>query len=64
MKVGILGAGNMATALGRRFIEKGHKLLVSYSRDRGKLGLAGAALATRLVAPRAATREGEKGDEQ
>jgi predicted dinucleotide-binding enzyme len=37
MQVGILGAGNMATGLGRYFLKAGHKLLISHSRDRGKL---------------------------
>ncbi|HWW84967.1 MAG TPA: NAD(P)-binding domain-containing protein [Vicinamibacterales bacterium] len=37
MNVGILGAGNMTTALGRRFIAKGHTLLISFSRSADKL---------------------------
>lgn len=37
MKIGILGAGSMTNALGRRFVSKGHKLVISYSRDRAKL---------------------------
>ena len=37
MKIGILGAGNMTTALGQKFVGAGHTLLVSYSRDRAKL---------------------------
>jgi predicted dinucleotide-binding enzyme len=41
MNIGILGAGKMTRALGRRFIEKGHRLLVSYSRNRDALEKAG-----------------------
>jgi 8-hydroxy-5-deazaflavin:NADPH oxidoreductase len=37
MNIGILGAGKMTQALGRRFIDQGHVLLVSYSRNRDKL---------------------------
>jgi predicted dinucleotide-binding enzyme len=37
MKIGILGAGNMTNALGRRFIRQGHQLLISFSRDQAKL---------------------------
>ena len=37
MNIGILGAGNMTNALGKRFVAKGHKLVISYSRDRAKL---------------------------
>src|SRR5262249_38825463 len=44
MNIGILGAGNMANALGRHLIAKGHSLLLSYSRDRAKLDKAASAL--------------------
>ena len=37
MNIGILGAGKMTDALGRRFVSKGHKLVISFSRDRAKL---------------------------
>jgi 8-hydroxy-5-deazaflavin:NADPH oxidoreductase len=37
MNIGILGAGRMTNALGRRFVKSGHRLVVSYSRDRTKL---------------------------
>ena len=37
MRVGILGAGNMATGLGRYFVKAGHRLIISHSRDPAKL---------------------------
>ena len=61
MNIGILGAGNMTNALGAHLIRQGHKLLVSYSRDRGKLeqvsqGLGGG---TRAGSPEEAARFGD-----
>jgi predicted dinucleotide-binding enzyme len=41
MKIGFVGAGNMAGVLAAKFIEGGHTVLLSHSRDRQKLeGLA------------------------
>jgi 8-hydroxy-5-deazaflavin:NADPH oxidoreductase len=37
MNIGIVGAGNMGSALGTIWAQKGHKLLFSYSRDPAKL---------------------------
>src|SRR5262249_6557444 len=37
MNIGVLGAGTMTHALGRRFVADGHRLVVSYSRDPQKL---------------------------
>jgi 8-hydroxy-5-deazaflavin:NADPH oxidoreductase len=37
MNIGILGAGRMTNALGRRFVKSGHRLVVSYSRDPARL---------------------------
>jgi hypothetical protein len=37
MNIGILGSGNMAAAIGRHLITQGHKLQLSFSRDRAKL---------------------------
>ncbi|HJZ76821.1 MAG TPA: NAD(P)-binding domain-containing protein [Vicinamibacterales bacterium] len=37
MNIAFLGAGAMAIALGRRFIAAGHRLVVSYSREPGKI---------------------------
>lgn len=37
MKIGIIGAGNVGTALVKRLKPQGHELRLSYSRDAGKL---------------------------
>ena len=37
MKIGIIGAGNMGAALGKRWSEKEHQVMFSYSRDKEKL---------------------------
>lgn len=37
MNIGIIGAGNMGSSLGKIWAENGHKLMFSYSRDMTKL---------------------------
>ncbi len=37
MNIGIIGAGNMGSGLGKIWAENGHKLMFSYSRDTSKL---------------------------
>ncbi|MBW4695800.1 MAG: NADPH-dependent F420 reductase [Lyngbya sp. HA4199-MV5] len=37
MKIGIIGAGNMGSSLGKFWAQNGHKLMFSYSRDTAKL---------------------------
>ena len=37
MKIGIIGAGNMGSGLGKFWSQNGHKLMFSYSRDQSKL---------------------------
>jgi 8-hydroxy-5-deazaflavin:NADPH oxidoreductase len=37
MNIGIIGAGNMGSGLGRLWAEQGHALMFSYSRDASKL---------------------------
>ncbi len=37
MKIGIIGAGNMGSGLGKFWAQNGHKLMFSYSRDQAKL---------------------------
>jgi predicted dinucleotide-binding enzyme len=37
MKIGIIGAGNMGSGLGKIWANNGHKLMFSYSRDTSKL---------------------------
>jgi predicted dinucleotide-binding enzyme len=61
MNIGILGAGNMTKALGRHLVGKGHRLVVSYSRDAAKLEQVARDLGgdTRGAAPEEAARFGE-----
>jgi len=44
MKIGFIGAGNMASALGKRFVARGHELFLSHARDAAKLRAAADAL--------------------
>jgi hypothetical protein len=44
MKIGIVGAGNVGQALGRRLAEKGHSIVVSFARSREKLASAANAI--------------------
>lgn len=37
MNIGIIGAGNMGSGLGKFWAQNGHKLMFSYSRDQAKL---------------------------
>ena len=37
MKIGVIGAGKMGAALGRRWIRAGHDVCLSFSRDAEKL---------------------------
>lgn len=37
MKIGIIGAGNMGSALAKIWADSGHPVMLSYSRDRAKL---------------------------
>jgi 8-hydroxy-5-deazaflavin:NADPH oxidoreductase len=37
MKIGIIGAGNMGSTLGKIWASQGHEVMLSYSRDRTKL---------------------------
>jgi predicted dinucleotide-binding enzyme len=61
MTIGILGAGAMAQALSRHFIRRGHKLLLSYSRDQAKLEqtVRNLGYGTRVGSPRQAADFGE-----
>ncbi len=61
MNIGILGAGTMTSALGRRFIEQGHRLLLSYSRSSTKLQKAAKDLGggTQVGSPADAARFGD-----
>src|SRR5215470_223118 len=44
MKIGIIGAGNMGTGLGKYWARNKHEVLLSYSRDENKLREAAASI--------------------
>jgi 8-hydroxy-5-deazaflavin:NADPH oxidoreductase len=37
MKIGVIGAGNVGTALARRLVPQGHEVMLSFSRDEMRL---------------------------
>ncbi|WP_042875720.1 NAD(P)-binding domain-containing protein [Cupriavidus necator] len=44
MKIGIIGAGNVGTGLAKHLVPRGHDVMLSFSRDLGKLNADAAAL--------------------
>jgi 8-hydroxy-5-deazaflavin:NADPH oxidoreductase len=40
MRIGVIGAGNLGTAIAKRLVPKGHEVMLSYSRDAKKLDAA------------------------
>ncbi|MBC7807010.1 MAG: NAD(P)-binding domain-containing protein [Akkermansiaceae bacterium] len=61
MKIGIIGAGNVGSGLGKRLATSGHELCFSYSRDPAKLDALVASIGTsaRSGTPEEAARFGE-----
>jgi 8-hydroxy-5-deazaflavin:NADPH oxidoreductase len=51
MKIGIIGAGNMGSALGRIWASQGHEVMLSYSRDRTKLDAIAQSIGVRAGIP-------------
>jgi 8-hydroxy-5-deazaflavin:NADPH oxidoreductase len=51
MKIGIIGAGNMGSALGRIWARQGHEVMLSYSRDRAKLDTLAQSIGVRAGTP-------------
>jgi len=51
MKIGIIGAGNVGTALAKRLTPQGHEIMFSYSRDATKLAATAAAFGARVGTP-------------
>jgi 8-hydroxy-5-deazaflavin:NADPH oxidoreductase len=56
MKIGVIGAGNVGTAIAKRLVPRGHQVMLSYSRDLAQLqaraGAFGAAVGTPAEAAR------------
>lgn len=61
MKIGIIGAGNVGTGLGRRLAAHGHEIMVSFARTPDKVAAAAAAIGAgaRAVTPAEAVAESE-----
>jgi predicted dinucleotide-binding enzyme len=59
MRIGVIGAGNIGGNAARLFARAGHQVLVSYSRDPGKLELLAAEVGGSSGTPTEAVRFGE-----
>jgi predicted dinucleotide-binding enzyme len=59
MRIGIIGAGRIGGNAAQLFAKAGHDLLVSYSRDEGKLAQLATAIGGRAGTPREAVEFGE-----
>jgi 8-hydroxy-5-deazaflavin:NADPH oxidoreductase len=61
MKIGIIGAGNVGTGLGKRLAAKGHDIIVSFARSDEKVAAAALAIGgqARAGTPREAAAHGE-----
>jgi len=61
MQIGIIGAGNVGTGLGKRLAAKGHKIVVSFARTTDKVDAAAADIGNgaRAGTPAEAVRHGE-----
>lgn len=61
MKIGIIGAGNVGTGLGKRLAAKGHDIVVSFARSPDKVESAAAAIGfgARAGSPEEAARHGD-----
>lgn len=59
MRIGIIGAGNVGTALAKRLVPQGHDVMLSYSRDPAKLREAAASFGASTGTPGKAAQFGE-----
>lgn len=61
MKIGIIGSGNMGSALGKIWAQQGNQVMFSYSRDRAKLEAIAARAGTnaQVVTPATAAQFGD-----
>lgn len=59
MRIGIIGAGNIGTAIAKRLMPHGHEIMLSYSRDPAVLTTAAAALGARSGSPSEAVAFGD-----
>lgn len=59
MKIGIIGAGSLGTALAKRLVPQGHQVMLSFSRDAAKLDETAKALGAESGTPADSARFGE-----
>lgn len=59
MRIGVIGAGNVGTALAKRLGPQGHDLMLSYSRDAARLAATAAGLGARAGTPAEAAAFGD-----
>ena len=56
MKIGVIGAGNVGTAIAKRLVPRGHQVMLSYSRDLGQLQAKADAFGATVGTPAEAAR--------
>jgi len=59
MKIGVIGAGQVGTALARRLVPHGHEVMLSFARDAGTLAAQAAAWRARAGTPAEAAAFGD-----
>src|SRR5215467_8255524 len=59
MNIGIIGAGNLGSALAKRLIAKGHAVMLSFTKDPDKLKATAGSLGASLGTPAQAADFGE-----
>jgi predicted dinucleotide-binding enzyme len=59
MKIGVIGAGNVGTAIAMRLVPHGHQVMLSYSKDLARLQTTAAAFGAAAGTPAEAVRFGD-----
>lgn len=59
MRIGVIGGGNLGSALARRLVPQGHEVMLSYSRDLAKLADTAASVGATSGTPAEAVRFGD-----
>jgi 8-hydroxy-5-deazaflavin:NADPH oxidoreductase len=59
MNIGVIGGGNVGTALAKRLVPEGHEVMLSFGRDPANLGQAATMFGARMGSPRDAVEFGD-----
>jgi len=59
MKIGVIGAGQVGTALAKRLVPRGHEVMLSFSRDASALGATASSFGASSGTPAQAVRFGD-----